>query len=127
MTDLHERLAALRRERGYSLREMQRRIEEQTGERVAISYLSKLERGQVTPRIDTLCRIAAGYGVSPKALLGEATDDLLCEAAGRVIEAFWHDPDVVDAMSPATAAAVAALEWALALHLGDEDGSAAPT
>jgi len=60
-------------------------------------------------------------------MLGESTDDLLCEAAGRVIEAFWHDPDAVDAMSPATAAAVAALERALAAHVGDDDGSAAPS
>lgn len=67
--NLQERLAQLRKARGYSLRELRDRIERETGEAMAISYLSALERVGRTPSIDTLTRIAAGYGMSLQELL----------------------------------------------------------
>lgn len=67
--ELKDRLAELRRERGYTLRELRDRIERETGERMAFSYLSSLERLGGTPSIDTLMQIAAGYGLSLQALL----------------------------------------------------------
>lgn len=67
--DLTERLANLRRERGYSLRELRQRIEDRTGEQVAISYLSALERIGRAPSIESLGRIAAGYDMSLTELL----------------------------------------------------------
>jgi|GEM_PF-2210800 len=67
--ELRERLASLRRERGYSLRELRQRIEDRTGERMAISYLSALERAERAPSIETLSRIAAGYDMSLTELL----------------------------------------------------------
>ena len=61
---LWERLAELRRERGYTLRDLRDRIEEKTGERLSISYLSELERTDTSPPIETLVRIARGYDLS---------------------------------------------------------------
>jgi transcriptional regulator with XRE-family HTH domain len=68
--DLKERLAQLRSSYGYSLRELRERIERETGDVMAISYLSALERVERTPSIDTLSRIAAGYGMTLQELLG---------------------------------------------------------
>jgi transcriptional regulator with XRE-family HTH domain len=67
--ELQERLAELRRSRGYSLRELRERIQQGTGEVMAISYLSALERVGRTPSIDTLARMAAGYGMTVQELL----------------------------------------------------------
>lgn len=67
--ELRERLATLRRERGYSLRELRQRIEDRTGEQMAISYLSALERVGRAPSIEALGRIAAGYEMSLTELL----------------------------------------------------------
>lgn len=67
--DLKERLTSLRRSRGYSLREMRERIKLETGETMAISYLSELERLGGTPSMEMLGRIAAGYGMSLQELL----------------------------------------------------------
>lgn len=67
--ELKDRLAALRRSRGYSLRELRERIERETGEVMAISYLSALERVGRTPSVETLARIAAGYGMTLQELL----------------------------------------------------------
>lgn len=67
--ELKERLAELRRSREYTLRELRERIERETGEVMAISYLSALERVGRTPSIETLARIAAGYGMTVQELL----------------------------------------------------------
>lgn len=67
--ELKDRLAELRRSRGYTLRALRERIERETGEVMAISYLSALERDVRTPSIDTLSRIAAGYGMTLEDLL----------------------------------------------------------
>lgn len=67
--ELKDRLAQLRREREYTLRELRDRIERETGERMSFSYLSSLERVGGTPSIETLMQIAAGYGLSLQALL----------------------------------------------------------
>ena len=69
-TELKERLATLRAERGYSLRELRDRIERETGDRMSFSYLSSLERVGGSPSLETLAHIAAGYGLSVQALLG---------------------------------------------------------
>jgi transcriptional regulator with XRE-family HTH domain len=68
--ELKDRLAGLRRSRGYTLRELRERIERETGEVMAISYLSALERVGRAPSIETLARIAAGYGMTLRELLG---------------------------------------------------------
>ena len=68
--ELKDRLAELRQSRGYTLRELRQRIERETGEIIAISYLSALERVGRTPSIETLARIAAGYGMTLHELLG---------------------------------------------------------
>lgn len=73
--ELKDRLAQLRRERGYTLRELRDRIEQETGERMAFSYLSSLERIGGTPSIETLMQIAAGYGLSLQALLAPVMFD----------------------------------------------------
>ena len=61
---LNERLRELRRERGLTLRELSEAIEKRTGERLSVSYLSELERKDAVPSVETLARIAGGYGVS---------------------------------------------------------------
>lgn len=76
--ELKARLATLRRERGYSLRELRQRIEDRTGEQMAISYLSALERVGRAPSIEALGRIAAGYDMSLTELL--APTDLRTDA-----------------------------------------------
>lgn len=60
---LNERLRELRRERGLTLRQLRESIEERTGERLSVSYLSELERKDAVPSVETLARIAGGYGV----------------------------------------------------------------
>lgn len=67
--ELKERLAKLRSERGFSLRELREKVEEATGQKIAISYLSSLERVGGAPSVDTLAALAAGYGISVEALL----------------------------------------------------------
>jgi transcriptional regulator with XRE-family HTH domain len=68
--ELRERLAQLRQSRNYKLRELREAIEAATGESMALSYLSTLEKENRTPSIDTLTKIAAGYGMSLRELLG---------------------------------------------------------
>lgn len=78
--ELKDRLAQLRHERKYTLRELRDRIEQETGERMSFSYLSSLERIGGTPSIETLMQIAAGYGLSLQALLAPvAFDDRLTD------------------------------------------------
>lgn len=67
--ELKDRLAELRRSRGYSLRDLREQIEQRTGEKMAISYLSALERVGRTPSVESLTRIAAGYDMSLAELL----------------------------------------------------------
>lgn len=67
--ELKERLSTLRRSRKYSLRELRERIERETGEKIAISYLSELERLGGTPSMEVLTRIATGYGLTLHELL----------------------------------------------------------
>lgn len=66
---LRDRLGELRRSRGYSLRELRERIERETGEVMAISYLSALERVERAPSLEALSRIASGYGITLQELL----------------------------------------------------------
>ncbi len=61
---LRDRLAELRMERGFTLRELRDSIHERTGEKLSISYLSELERTDVVPSIETLAKVSAGYGMS---------------------------------------------------------------
>jgi len=62
-----DRTAELRKERGLTLRDLRNLIEEQTGTRLSISYLSALERSQAVPEI--LARLARGYQLSLPDLL----------------------------------------------------------
>jgi transcriptional regulator with XRE-family HTH domain len=66
---LSDRLRELRKERGLTLRELRDRIEERTGGKLSISYLSELERTDATPSVETLARVAGGYGISVQDLL----------------------------------------------------------
>lgn len=61
---LRDRLAELRREKNITLRELRERIEEHTGEKLSVSYLSELERMDAVPSVETLARVAAGYDLS---------------------------------------------------------------
>lgn len=71
MSQVAERLRAIRAGRGWTLREATDRIERQTGHRLSFSYLSALERGKdATPGLETLERIAAGYGLTVCDLIG---------------------------------------------------------
>lgn len=67
--ELRERLASLRKMRGYTLRELRDRIELNTGERMSVSYLSELERLPTTPSVEALTRIASGYDLPLQELL----------------------------------------------------------
>lgn len=66
---LRDRLAELRQEHGLTLREVRDRIEERTGVKPSISYLSELERTDAMPSVETLAHIARGYGLSLHDLL----------------------------------------------------------
>lgn len=66
---LSERLAELRQSRGYTLRELRDLIEQRTGERMSVSYLSELERLEMRPSVDVLTRVANGYDISLQELL----------------------------------------------------------
>lgn len=63
---LAERLATLRRERGWTL--------DQAAERTGVSRasLSKLEKAQMSPTFDVLLKLGLGFGLSPVALLAGA-------------------------------------------------------
>jgi transcriptional regulator with XRE-family HTH domain len=67
--DLRERLAALRRDHHLTLKQLRDRIEERTGERLSVSYLSAIERSASAPPIETLARIGAAYGLSIRQVL----------------------------------------------------------
>ncbi len=67
--ELKDRLAGLRSERGYSLRELRSRIEDASGQNIAVSYLSSLERVGGSPSLETLSAIATGYQMSLQELL----------------------------------------------------------
>lgn len=71
---LSDRLAELRRERGLTLRELRTRIAEVTDNPPSISYLSELERGQATPSLDSLSRLALAYNLSLQDLLAPVDD-----------------------------------------------------
>lgn len=66
---LNNRLRELRKERNLTLRELRDQIEERTGEKLSISYLSELERKETMPSVETLARVAGGYGISLQDLL----------------------------------------------------------
>lgn len=67
---LRERLAELRKARGFTLRELRERIQDRTGERMSVSYLSELERLEMTPSVEVLTRIAMGYDMTFQDLIG---------------------------------------------------------
>jgi XRE family transcriptional regulator, regulator of sulfur utilization len=66
---LKDRLRELRKERDLTLRELRDLIEERTGGKLSISYLSELERKEAVPSVETLARVAGGYGISLQDLL----------------------------------------------------------
>lgn len=66
---LCDRLAELRRESGITLRVLRERIEERTGEKLSVSYLSELERTDTYPSVETLARMARGYDLTLQELL----------------------------------------------------------
>ncbi len=77
---MKDRLAELRKERGLTLREVRDLVQERTGERVSVSYLSELERTETVPSVETLLRLCRAYGLTLNDLLapvdffGEAGD-----------------------------------------------------
>jgi len=66
---LNDRLAELRRERELTLRDLRERVEERTGEKLSISYLSELERTETMPSIEILVRLARAYDMTANDLL----------------------------------------------------------
>ncbi len=66
---LNDRLRELRKERDLTLRELRDCIQERTGGRLSISYLSELERKNAMPSVEALARVAGGYGISLHDLL----------------------------------------------------------
>ena len=66
---LQERLAELRKERGLTLREVRDLVQERTGERLSVSYLSELERTDTVPSVETLLRLCKAYGLTLNDLL----------------------------------------------------------
>ncbi|MEA2498883.1 MAG: hypothetical protein QOH26_1288 [Actinomycetota bacterium] len=103
--ELKDRLAELRRLRGYSLRELRERIERATGERMAISYLSSLERLGGTPSVESLTRIAAGYGLTVQDLLepvdfsGNQTDSRYPQSLLDFVDDRKLGPDWLETLS----------------------------
>lgn len=66
---LSDRLAELRRERGLTLRDLRELVEQRTGEKLSISYLSELERTDTLPSIEILIRLARAYDMTTSDLL----------------------------------------------------------
>jgi transcriptional regulator with XRE-family HTH domain len=64
MTPLRLRLVELRTRRGWSQAELGRRAG------VAAAIISRTERGETTPSLATLDKLAKGLGVSPRSLIG---------------------------------------------------------
>jgi XRE family transcriptional regulator, regulator of sulfur utilization len=87
---LNDRLRELRKERGLTLRELRDRIEERTGGKLSISYLSELERTDATPSVETLARVAGGYGIS--------VQDLLAPVEFFTVDSEARYPDVLVAL-----------------------------
>lgn len=83
--NLRDRLAELRRERGFTLRTLRDGIQERTGEKLSISYLSELERTDAVPSVETLAKVSAGYGLSLYDLL--APVDSPVDFSGKGTEA----------------------------------------
>lgn len=102
---LHERLAELRREHRLTLRELRDRIEERTGVRLSISYLSELERTETGLPVETLARIARGYGISLQDLLAsvdfveEPTDAQYPTGLRALADKEGLDPDWLAALA----------------------------
>src|SRR4051794_2558149 len=66
---LRERLYNLRRERGLTLREVSERVQQLTGEKVSLPWLSELEHHDKLPSLDVLIRLARVYDISVQTLL----------------------------------------------------------
>lgn len=66
---LGQRLREVRTERGMTLRQLRDGLEDKTGDKVSISYLSELEREQATPSVATVTNIARVFGMSTRDLL----------------------------------------------------------
>jgi transcriptional regulator with XRE-family HTH domain len=102
---LHERLAELRRDAGLTLRELREQIERHTGERLSVSYLSELERTENIPPLETLARIAQGYGltladlVDPVDLFDERTEASYPKSLRDFIAQHGLDPEWATALS----------------------------
>lgn len=103
--NLKDRLAGLRKERGYTLKQLRDCIEERTGERMSISYLSELERTDASPPLETLVRVARGYGMSlqdllsPLDLYGPASDAQYPPGLRELRERYDVDPEMVATLS----------------------------
>lgn len=73
IVELKDRLRELRQANEMTLRQLRERIEERTGAKMSFSYLSALERGEATPSIDILTRIAAAYDMTVDDLLAQVS------------------------------------------------------
>lgn len=106
---LKERLAELRREHGFTLRELRDRIAQRTNEHLSISYLSELERIDATPSVETLARVARGYDLSLQDLLAPV-DFFAGESAGQYPQGLRALREQ-DAISEEWAATLARIEF----------------
>lgn len=102
---LNERLAELRRDAGFTLRELRERIETHTGERLSVSYLSELERTDNIPPLDTLSRLAQGYDLTlgdllaPVDFFAEPTEASYPKSLREFISRNELDPEWVAVLS----------------------------
>lgn len=102
---LQERLAELRRDEGLTLRELRERIEQNSGERLSVSYLSELERTENIPPLETLARVAQGYGMTladlldPVDLFEERTEASYPKSLRDFITRHHLDPEWAAALS----------------------------
>ncbi len=106
---LQDRLAELRRERRLTLRELRERIEERTGEKLSVSYLSELERTDAYPSVETLARVARGYDLTLQQLLAPVD---FPDNTGDNTGEMGSYPEVLQALS---AAGQIDAEWAATL------------
>lgn len=102
---LNDRLAELRRERGLTLRDLRERVEQRTGEKLSISYLSELERTETMPSIEILIRLARAYDMTTNDLLApvdffeQSTDARFPESLRQFATDQHLDPDWLETLS----------------------------
>ena len=102
---LSDRLAELRREHALTLRDLRELVEERTGEKLSISYLSELERTDTMPSIEILIRLARAYDMTTSDLLApvdfyeESTDAQYPESLRRFAELASLGPEWLATLS----------------------------